>query len=341
MRTNKPKARAVAGCRGAALLAVLWLSAALSAIAFTVANSVRSETQRTSTAADGLKAYYLASGGLQRALLYMTWGGGLRNPDNTARYWDRTMPVLRFGFESGDVMVELVPESARLNVNTCAPGRLRDLLLVLGVRPDQAQEITAAVIDWRTFVPPGAVSEFDPFYLSQASSFRARHASLEETEELLLVKGMTPEIYYGTYERDRAGNLLPRPGLKDCVSVYGSSGGVDVNTAHPAVLMSLGLTPELVQTIVELRRLHPFRSQQDVAPLLAEAGPGARFLHVGGNSIYTLRSTARLRLADGKLSDLARSVAMTIQMHDAGAFAEPYDVLRWYDNAPVADGLGR
>jgi len=70
--------------RGSALLAVLWLSAALSAIAFTVANTVRAETERTSTAVDSLRAYYLASGAIDRAILYIQWGPGYRNPDGTA-----------------------------------------------------------------------------------------------------------------------------------------------------------------------------------------------------------------------------------------------------------------
>jgi len=59
--------------RGSALIAVLWLVAALSAIAFTVASSVRSEVGRVSNATDGLKAYYLATGAIERALLYVQW----------------------------------------------------------------------------------------------------------------------------------------------------------------------------------------------------------------------------------------------------------------------------
>jgi general secretion pathway protein K len=320
----------------------MWLAAALSAIAFTLANSVRTETQRASTASDGLRAYYLASGACQRALLYMTWGPGPRNLDGTPRYWEDTWPYLRMNFPTGEALVEVVPETSRLNINTCRPEQILNLLLVLGVRPDQASAITAAILDWRAAPPAGQVSEFDAFYLARPSSFRARHASLEETEELLFVKGMTPEIYYGTYERDAEGRLLPRPGLKDCVSVWALPGAVDVNTAHPALLQSLGFTPEMIAAVVQRRRLRPYRSAQDLGPLMDAAGPGARnILRTGGNSIYTLRSTARLRLPDGRLSDLSRSVAMTVQLHTSGAFTEPYDILRWYDNAPVAEGLGR
>src|SRR6266481_5686010 len=60
--------------RGSALLAVLWLSLALSAIAFSLASTVQGETERTSTAVDGLRSYYLASGAIERAILYIEWG---------------------------------------------------------------------------------------------------------------------------------------------------------------------------------------------------------------------------------------------------------------------------
>ena len=59
--------------RGSALLAVLWLSAALAAIAFSLSSTVRGETERTSTAVDGLRSYYLASGAIERASLELLW----------------------------------------------------------------------------------------------------------------------------------------------------------------------------------------------------------------------------------------------------------------------------
>ncbi len=32
---------------------------------------------------------------------------------------------------------------------------------------------------------------------------------------------MTPELFYGSLERDPQGRLAPRAGLTDCVTVYG------------------------------------------------------------------------------------------------------------------------
>jgi len=46
---------------------VLWISAALAAVAFSLANTVRGETDRTSTELDDIRGYYLATGAVDRA----------------------------------------------------------------------------------------------------------------------------------------------------------------------------------------------------------------------------------------------------------------------------------
>src|SRR5690242_19229346 len=113
MKTNS------AGDRGSALLAVLWMSAALAAIALTVSASVRSETARVSTSADGLRAYYLAGGSVERAIQWMLWGmegaGAYRNPDGSPRFWASNQPRLTMRYPSGDATVEMIPESSKLD----------------------------------------------------------------------------------------------------------------------------------------------------------------------------------------------------------------------------------
>lgn len=313
--------------RGSALLAVLWLTAALSAIAFSVANTVRGEIERTSTASDGLRSYYLATGGVERAILYIWWGNGVRNPDGSPKYYDRGIPRLNFAFPSGNVSVEIIPEISKLNINSIRPEDLFRLLLNVGANPDQAREVTASIMDWRTPGPPGG--PFDGFYSTAAPSFRSRHASIEEIEELLLVKGMTPELFYGTYIRDDRGLLVRRAGLWDCVSVYGSANGVDANTVEPAVLFTLGLSPDQVAAIVDRRRAAPFRNPQDLAPYSKGAAVGR--LVIGGATMFSLRSTAQLRLSSGGFSDLRRTVTALIKLREYG-YNPPVETLRWYDN---------
>jgi general secretion pathway protein K len=318
--------------RGGALLAVLWLSAALAAIAFSVAVTVRGEISRSENLLDGVKAYYLASGAIDRTILYHLWGPTSKYPDGSPRY-NPALPFLNLRFSTGEAVVEILPESAKLSINDIEPRDLQRLLTYLGVNAEAAQTLTASIVDWRT-PSPGPSSPMDAYYLSQNPSFRARHASLQEIEELLLVRGMTPELFYGRYETGPDGKLLPVAGLRDCLTVYRAEGGIDVNTAQPAVLATIGVIPQGIEAIVAQRRIRPLTIEQlnNARPAL---GPGGSRLKIGGGSILTFRATARLNSPDGRLSDLRRTVSATVRFNDVQVNpGEPYTILRWRENDP-------
>ncbi len=312
--------------RGSALLTVLWLSAALAAIAFALASTVRSETERASTSLDGTRSYYLAAGALDRASLELLWSARNRGAGPIPAGATR----VNYEFPSGTAEVEIIPEAAKLNVNSAPPGELYNLGLALGLDAARAREIAEAIDDWRR---PAESSAFDPYYLSLTPSFRAPHASFQEIEELMQVKGITPELFYGAYipEQDGEGRtrLVRRAGLAECLSIY-ALGGVDVNTAAPAVMAAVGMTPDAIQAVMEHRRISPITAQE-LALLQASLGNSAGRLRIGGNSIMTLRATARIRTGDGRLSDLRRTVAAQVKYMPAGY--EPIRILRWYDSA--------
>lgn len=318
--------------RGSALLAVLWLSAALSAIAFTVANTVRAETERTSTEVDSLRAYYLASGAIDRAILYIQWGPAYRNPDGTAKYFQSPTRALNFSFPSGTATTEIILETSKLNVNSVLRPELLTLLLALGASPDQAETVTQGIFDWRSPTPGGSFTQFDQYYLSLAPSFRSRHASFQEIEELLLIRGVTPDLFYGSYTKNDQGRLIPRAGLRDCLSVYGSTTQLNANGVEPAVMQAIGIPPEVANAIVNLRQATPLRDMSQLTQF-SSAGPGIGRLSLAPNPILTLRATARPRLANGQLSDLRRSVSAMVKFLGP-EWNPPYHVMRWYDNTP-------
>ena len=324
--------------RGSALLAVLWLSAALAAIAFALSNTVRSETDRASTSVDGLRSYYLAAGSIERASLELLWGA-----TNLAR---RKIPegatAVSYTFPSGEARVEIIPETAKLDVNLAPPEELYALLVALGIEPERARQIALAIVDWRTPVAGGDSSAFDQYYLSLTPSFRARHASFGEIEELLLVQGVTPDIFYGAYvpaadggnaAEDSANRprLIRRQGLADCLSVFGAKGQVDINTAPPAVLAAVGAPPGAIDAILARRQSGPI-PLADFFQFAQAIGAPANRLRVGGESTVTLRATARLRTPEGKLSDLKRTVAALVKYLPQG-YDAPIHILRWYDTA--------
>ena len=98
--------------RGTALLAVLWLSAALSAIAFAMSVTVRGETERAATGVDDLRSYYLAASGVERAsmeLLFSTFGNQQLIPKDAGH--------IDYNFPSGLAHVEIIPEASKMDVN--------------------------------------------------------------------------------------------------------------------------------------------------------------------------------------------------------------------------------
>lgn len=320
MRTNR---------QGTALLAVLWLSAALSAIAFTVASTVRGETERASTDVDELRSRYLAAGAIDRALLYIEWGPNFKDKNGVSKYFQAPMPLLRFQFPTGAANVEIIPETAKLNVNTARPTELGRLLLALGVNEGLAQTIVAGILDWRSPSPGGSFTQFDQYYLSLNPSFRSRHASFQEIEELLVVQGVTPDLFYGSYTHDAQGKLVGRAGLRDCLSVFGSTGALDANTVQPAVMQAIGIDPGSAAAIVAYRNNTLIKNTQQIGAFLGDKNLAGR-LGVGISSMATLRATARLRLANGQYSDAQRSVEALVKFIGP-AVEPPYHVMRWYD----------
>jgi len=313
--------------RGSALLTVLWLAAALSAIGLAVANNVRGETERTETGVDDTKAYFIARGAIERAALHILWQS-FRTPDGQPIYFTPGIPELTLEFPGASVRVDVIPEASRLNINQVQPDVLLRLLIALGLTEDKAVELTEAIIDWRTAPDALHPSPFDTFYLGQSPSFLPRHASFQENEELLLVKGMTPELYYG------AALASSHAGLRDCVSVYGGTAGIDINTAQPATLEAIGISPEDTATLVKSRANHPILNYKDFSQIVQSLGPVGSKLGFGGQTMFTLRATARLRQPDGKLSDLRRSVEALVKFYFAGNLANRlpgYDIVRWYD----------
>jgi general secretion pathway protein K len=310
---------------GSALLTVLWLSAALAAVAFALSNTVRSETDRASTAKEGLRCEYLASAGIERASMELLW---------SALYpAQRMIPAgatqVDLAFPTGMTRVRIIPETAELNVNTITRADFLRLATALGMDPVLAANIALELEQRRN---PLAAMQINP---GLNPTFQAQAASFQNIEDLLQVRGMTPEILFGTWEPavDAEGreSLAPRPGLADCLSVYGSNDRVDANTAPAPVLAAVGMEPQVIGALLQRRAQAPL-GPEELSQFLNSFGSVNNRLRVGGNTIVTLRATARLKLPDGRLSDVARTSAAQIKFMPDDRYT-PIHILRWYDAA--------
>jgi general secretion pathway protein K len=314
--------------RGGALLAVLWISAALAAIALSVSTSIRSETDRAGTAADGMRTSYLATGSVDRAMQWLFWGtaGGNRFFDYL-HYEDK--PRLYFTYPSGDVVVEMMPEAAKLDINHASNEDILRVVAAVTGDPARARQITEGIMGWR-----GGSGSPSTDSSGQGSTFQPRGASFEEIEELLLVHGMTPELFYGNYVADGEGRLSPRGGLRDSLSVWGSLEQFDANAASPALLEALGASPAAATQMVQQRARQPFTDLGQVAALGIPVG---RLSLRGEHLIWNIRATARLKRPNGAPSDVVRSASAIVKlvMPPRTRRLDPIKlrVLRFYEDA--------
>jgi general secretion pathway protein K len=315
--------------KGGALLTVLWVSAAMAAIAFSVSISIRAETDRAGTAADGLRATYLATGSVDRGIQWLLWGTG-SDAFFDRRYYSEK-PRLSFTYPTGDVLVEMMPEAAKLDINQGSGDDLMRVVAAVTGDSERARQVSDAIMGWRGGgggSSPGALLE------QPGSTFQPRHASFEEIEELLLVSGMTPELFYGNYVAGGDGSLSPRGGLRDSLSVWGSSGPFDANAISPALLEALGASPGAVAQMMRQRAQQPFHNLGEVAAL---GIPVDRLSINGEHLIWNIRATARLRRPDGSPSEVVRtaSAVAKLVMPPKRRPRDPIrvKVLRFYDDA--------
>jgi general secretion pathway protein K len=119
-----------------------------------------------------------------------------------------------------------------------------------GLEAEEVDNLVDAIKDWMD--RDEEVTKFgaeSAYYQTLEKPYLCRNAPLESLEELLFVRGMTRELFYGSGEK---------PGVSGFLTVYGD-GKVNINTADPVVLSSL--SDNLDQRSVE--DLLAFRENED------------------------------------------------------------------------------
>lgn len=151
-------------------------------------------------------------------------------------------------------------------------------------RSDSAYDPVDAILDWLDYddgdstEPDGAESDY---YLSLESPYACKNGPMDSIEELLLVKGITPELYFGNGE-EKSG-VLPQEPLSEYLTVHGDwEGRVNVNTAREEVISAIigghtgTMDPALGQQIHEEARVAPMESASQLRPYIPMAAESRR-----------------------------------------------------------------
>jgi general secretion pathway protein K len=200
---------------------------------------------------------------------------------------------------------------------------LRYLLLDRGAEDD----VIDGILDWLDSddEPRALGAEYD-YYQSLEIPYGCKNGPMTSVEELLLIRGMTPEIYFG----DPALEQLPLPEL---LTVSGhSSGRVNINTAQYELLLAMGEAigmPGLADIAVQERELSPFVSIEDietrgVVPATAENEQGENRqlrLFVVNSNVFRIRGNG--------LSGDGRVRIEALLWRDAQLGPEGFRIMQW------------
>jgi general secretion pathway protein K len=246
--------------RGIALITVILIISILVAVALELNRSSRADIYDAANLSDGIKLTCIAKSGFYggMALLART----RTDYDSLRDDWAKTKGLSEWSkslFPDGYFEVIIADESGKIPLNKLISldGKeynqdIKDILLRLlnqpefGLDTNKAAAIVDAIRDWidADEEVTGAGAE-NSYYASMDPPYPAKNAPLDCIDELLMIKGITKDLFTGTKDK---------PALTQYVSVYGE-GLININTAPQLVLRSLApnITSEMAQKMDEYR----------------------------------------------------------------------------------------
>jgi len=307
--------------RASVLVGLLWCVALLSLVVVGVLHTSRIDLIAGKNYGDRLQAHYLALAGIEKAkaLLYKNahdrstsgknHSGELYNDADDFRdvsFGRGKFRVFRRGRqdEGGGIVYGISDEESRLNINTAS---LEQFTNLNGMTVD----IAKAIVDWRSAAndnnnnngadpnAPAGVGANEDYYMNLQPPYQPRHGPLQTVRELLLVRGVTRDLLFGSDKHQNG--LLPAAGDGEDDSLSGdlnadtdagwaelftvastdknvSAGGqdrVNVQSADENALTGVkGITSTMARAIISYRGQNQLQSIADLLDVTAQQNQG-------------------------------------------------------------------
>ena len=191
-----------------------------------------------------------------------------------------------FPIGEGTVSLSFTELESKININTADSPLLQQVLTAQGADANSISTVSDSILDWidpdDATRPAGAESDY---YLGLTPSYYAKNAPMDSLDELLLVKGVTHNMYCGISSDDSQtpfpehklgfGHAIGKEpdyafGLRDVFTPF-SSGKINLLTADDKVLQLIpGVDTGAAQAIETARDSDP--PIRNVGQLLAAAG---------------------------------------------------------------------
>lgn len=335
---------------GTALIVALWVVIFLSLIVGFFAFDMHVEARITSYYRKRLKADHLARAGIERAKMLMVKSTDPKIKDDSYEQkearWYMSARLLNSGgavqdfvdeIDTGKASVSIVPEPALRDVNKLDPAGWEAVLEVAGVPENMWDELIAAVTDWKDQdeLTTGSLGAESEYYESLDPPYKAKNGPVYSVDELLLVKGFTPEILHGGPPPDAGEDAEPMSGIADLLTTYGDTEGkINVNAAPFRVLMTLPGMDEVSAEDIISEREGVYEEDEEDHSFKDPADFRKRFPNLS-QAVYGLITTASTTyriVSTGDSHGVRRTISCVIQVK-AGPAGKPGEttVLRWLE----------
>lgn len=322
--------------QGVILIALLWILTAIAVIALSFSRESFVEVSAARNARDLADSYFIARAGITATaykLMERRYIPRVRQLQLEAPPDPIDLGKISGQFGDGVYDVELQDESAKLNLNLVSEEQLRSLMAAAGIDRRDGDVITDSILDWRDVDNLHRINGAeDDFYTSLRNPYKSKNGRFDTVEELLLIRGVTPDYFYGHPEKLPDGAAVYRYGLFRFFTVYAPPNQrVNVNFAPLEVLMSIpGMPPQAAQAIIERRKARPFTTIEEITKDVPVTLPPSVVAQLWTEQTGTYTLTASAHRENSRVRRVIRTV-LTIDPRDS----KGYKVLYWNENVPV------
>jgi general secretion pathway protein K len=269
--------------RGFAILVAMISAVVLSILAAAFAYAMKVETRLAANTNNDEQMIWMGRGGMELAAyvlaqegnlpftsLNQIWAGGPGSGPETNNSTLMNLSLKNYPLGDGTVTVSMIELESKINVNTASSQLLQQVLTSMGVDANDISVVSDSIMDWvdtdDSPRPAGAESDY---YQSLDPPYYAKNAPIDDLSELRFIKGITPDMYFGSsatnvqesvFEHHKLGfgNAPGQApdyafGLTNVFTPY-SSGKINVNTADETVLELIpGMDTTSAQNILKFR----------------------------------------------------------------------------------------
>jgi general secretion pathway protein K len=189
----------------------------------------------------------------------------------------------------GTISIKIIDLERKANINTATPLEIQQVLTLMGVDANDISVVSDSIQDWiGPDAPPRVAGAESDYYQGLNPPYYAKNAPIDDLSELLLVRGITPEMYWGGSSTNHAtatfqhklglgtapGQIPNYPfGLVDVFTPI-STGRINLNTANANVLQMIpGVDAVTAENIIKLRAgPDGVDGTEDDTPILDAAG---------------------------------------------------------------------